>query len=972
MMELRSTTLRGRLAMIDRWFGGPNIWRAAPASSPSPGPSHDAEIRAEQIRLLYRQLPTALFASIVIGCLVAFVLWQHVPRALLLGWLFLLVVLTLGRVWLMQRYFQIDPPPDEAPAWGHAFVFAVGLSGALWGAAGMLPFREPSLVHEVFLAFMIAGMAAGAMTTLSSFRGAYLVFLLPAVLPLSVRLMLHLSEAHIVMSGMLLLFAILMAVISRRLYLSLLESLHLRFDNVGLLHEVAAARDRHQAALDGLEAEMTERKRTEQALQAGNEIYRTLVDTTGTGYHIMDERGRILDANSEYVGLTGHRTLAEIRGRKVTEWTAPYDVARKATEIDQCLARGFVRNLEVDYIDAAGRIVPIEVNASVVNTEGERRIIALCRDISARKQAERALRQAYEELERKVGERTAELAQANDVLQTEKELFRVTLASIGDAVITTDAAQRVTYLNKVAEDLTGWAEAEARGRPLAEVFRIVHEETREPADDPVVESARAKERVGPLNHTVLICRDEREISIDSSVAPILDSSGVTIGAVLVFRDVTAQRKLAQQLSHQATHDTLTELVNRREFERRLAHLLASASPYAPHALLYLDLDQFKVVNDTCGHAAGDDLLRQISALLRTKLRARDTLARLGGDEFGVLLEHCAIPEAKRIANNLRELVHGFRFGWQDKSFHIGVSIGLVPLVQAGETPSGVLSAADSSCYAAKERGRNRVHVYQADDSMLAQRHGEMRWMPRIQQALADERFCLYYQPIVPIAPGTLAGQHGEILLRMLDEEGHIVPPGAFLPAAERYGLMLAIDRWVVRKTLEALSANQPREGEVTYSINVSAQSLGAADFLDFVIEQIEHTGVSPHTLCFEITETSAVSELAHVLHFIDILKTRGCRFALDDFGTGVSSFSYLKTLPVDYLKIDGGFIRNLVTDQIDRAMVEAVHRIGHIMGLRTIAEWVQNEAILETLREIGVDYGQGYASGEPQPFVVQT
>jgi diguanylate cyclase (GGDEF)-like protein/PAS domain S-box-containing protein len=655
----------------------------------------------------------------------------------------------------------------------------------------------------------------------------------------------------------------------------------------------------------------------------------------------------------------------------VTEWTAPYDIARKATEMDQCLARGFVRNLEVDYVVPAGQIIPIEVNATVVNMQDGRRIIALCRDISARKLAERALRDANEALEQKVSERTAQLARANDVLETEKELFRVTLASIGDAVITTDAAKRVTYLNKVAEELTGWTEAQARGMPLAEVFRIVHEGTREPAQDPIGVSTAMDGSVGTHNHTVLICRDGREISIDTSVAPIRFGNNTTVGAVLVFRDVTAQRKLAQQLSHQATHDTLTELVNRREFERRLTHLLALASPYAPHALLYLDLDQFKVVNDTCGHAAGDDLLRQISALLRTKLRARDTLARLGGDEFGVLLEHCALPEAKRIANNLRELVHGFRFGWQDKSFHIGVSIGLVPLIQTGETASGVLSAADSSCYAAKEAGRNRVHVYQADDSVLAQRHGEMRWMPRIQQALADERFRLYYQPIVPIAPNALPGDHGEILLRMLDEQGQLVPPGAFLPAAERYGLMLAIDRWVVRKTLEALSAASPRRGDVMYSINVSAQSLGAADFLDFVIEQIERTGVSPHTLCFEITETSAVSELAHVLHYIDILKARGCRFALDDFGTGVSSFSYLKTLPVDFLKIDGGFIRNLPTDEIDRAMVEAVHRIGHIMGLQTIAEWVQDEAILQALREIGIDYGQGYAAGQPQPFIVQ-
>jgi diguanylate cyclase (GGDEF)-like protein/PAS domain S-box-containing protein len=971
MTDLRPTPPHRRQTLKHRWLGGLYLGRWWSTAPPPQADAHEAEIKTEQIRLLYRQLPTALATSAISGCAVVFVLWQQVPHALLITWLCLLALLTLGRVWLMQRYFQLDPPPAEAPAWGHAFVFAVGLSGLLWGAAGILPFREPSLLHEVFLAFVIAGLAAGAMSTLSSFRGAYFAFLLPAILPLAVRMLLHVSEAYVVMSGMLVLFAIMMVVISHRLHRSLRESLQLRFDNLTLLNQVAAARDRQEAALARLEAEINEHRYTADALQAGSEIYRTLVDTTGTGYHIMDEEGRILDANHEYVCLTGRTGLADIRGHKVTEWTAPYDIARKATEIDQCLARGFVRNLEVDYVNPAGQIVPIEVNATVVNMQDGQRIIALCRDISARKQAERALRDANEALEQKVSERTAQLARANDVLETEKELFRVTLASIGDAVITTDAAKRVTYLNKVAEELTGWTEAQARGRPLAEVFRIVHEGTREPAQDPGGVSIPENGSVATHDHTVLICRDGREISIDTSVAPIRFGNNTTVGAVLVFRDVTAQRKLAQQLSHQATHDTLTELVNRREFERRLAHLLALASPYAPHAVLYLDLDQFKVVNDTCGHAAGDDLLRQISALLRTKLRARDTLARLGGDEFGVLLEHCALPEAKRIANNLRELVHGFRFGWQDKSFHIGVSIGLVPLIQAGETASGVLSAADSSCYAAKEGGRNRVHVYQADDSVLAQRHGEMRWMPRIQQALADERFRLYYQPIVPIARSALPGDHGEILLRMLDEQGQLVPPGAFLPAAERYGLMLAIDRWVVRKTLEALSAAPPRRGDVMYSINVSAQSLGAADFLDFVIEQIERTGVSPHTLCFEITETSAVSELAHVLHYIDILKARGCRFALDDFGTGVSSFSYLKTLPVDFLKIDGGFIRNLPTDEIDRAMVEAVHRIGHIMGLQTIAEWVQDEAILQALREIGIDYGQGYAAGQPQPFVVQ-
>jgi EAL domain-containing protein (putative c-di-GMP-specific phosphodiesterase class I) len=345
------------------------------------------------------------------------------------------------------------------------------------------------------------------------------------------------------------------------------------------------------------------------------------------------------------------------------------------------------------------------------------------------------------------------------------------------------------------------------------------------------------------------------------------------------------------------------------------------------------------------------------------------LARLGGDEFGVLLEHCSIVEGKRIADSLRELVQGFRFAWQEKSFQIGVSIGLVPLVQAGETLAGVFSAADSACYAAKERGRNRVHLYKPDDTMLAQRDGEMRWMPRIQQALADGRLRLYYQPIVAfgVQPGEV--RHGEILLRMIDEGGRLVLPGAFLPAADRYGLMLALDRWVVATSLRALTSNgHDSRLQGTFAINISGQSLGAADFLDFVTEQIEITAINPHRLCFEITETSAISELAHAMHFIDTLKALGCHFALDDFGTGLSSFSYLKSLPVDYLKIDGGFVRGLASDAIDSAMVEAVNSIGHIMGLKTIAEWVEDERLLPKLKEMGVDYGQGFALGEPRPL----
>jgi diguanylate cyclase (GGDEF)-like protein/PAS domain S-box-containing protein len=838
-----STGLRRAVVSTGRSFESTATRRPAPAAEDP----HRQQIQAEQIRMLFAQLPSALIATAIVGALVVYVLWGHVSPSWLLPWLLALAATTVARAGLRRAYFRARPPVEQAARWGRRFLAGALISGVVWGLAGVFPLAHEAALEQLFLLFVLGGLSAGGMSTLSSYRGAYAAFLVPAILPFAVKLALREGEMALAMSSMLLLFIAAMSLISARHYRSVTESLRLRFYNADLLDDLASAHDRQQA------------------------INREL--------------------------------------------------------------------------------------------EGEIRV---------RQQAEEALRRAHDELEGKVQERTAQLAHANAVLREDKELFRVTLASIGDAVITTDASARITYLNAVAERLTGWDDAAARGRPLAAVFQTLDEVTRGPAEDLVSRCLRGEEPMASASRCLLVARDGRELNIDTSVASIRDGDGARIGVVLVFRDVTEERKLAQQLSHQATHDMLTGLVNRAEFERRLSHLLESANPHAPHALLYLDLDQFKVVNDTCGHAAGDDLLRQIAALLRTKLRARDTLARLGGDEFGVLLEHCNIHEATRIANSLRELLQGFRFGWNERSFTIGASLGLVPIMRAGETLAGVFSAADSSCYAAKEKGRNRVHVYQAEDSVLAQRDGEMRWMPRIQEALADERFRLYYQPILPVGLDAPDGAHGEILIRMLDESGRIVLPGAFLPAAERYGLMLALDRWVVRSSLSALAANPQTGGNVTFAINISGQSLGTPDFLDYVTDQIDANEVAPRNLCFEITETSAVSELAHALRFIDTLKGLGCRFALDDFGTGLSSFSYLKTLPVDYLKIDGVFVTNLAADEVDQAMVEAVHHIGHMMGLKTIAERVESPAILAKLRQIGVDYGQGYALGQPRPLELRT
>ncbi len=584
------------------------------------------------------------------------------------------------------------------------------------------------------------------------------------------------------------------------------------------------------------------------------------------------------------------------------------------------------------------------------------------------------------QLERRVQERTTELDQtvtalqreiaerqrAENTLFDEKERIQVTLTSIGDAVITTDLTGRVDYLNRSAEQLTAWPQGEAVGRPLCQVLNIVDENTRDPVDDPIQRCFQEGKIVGLASNTQLICRDGQEISIDYSAAPIRDHKGTTIGSVLIFRDVSEARRAARQLSYQASHDALTGLVNRREFERRLERIFTTALPDEPHAVVYLDLDQFKVVNDTCGHVAGDELLRQVGAVLVSQVRKRDTLARLGGDEFGVLLEHCQQEQALRISHQMREAVQDLRFVWQDRGFTIGASIGLVPIGPGVNTLATVFRAADEACYAAKEQGRNRVHLYEPDDHEMARRHGEMQWVPRIQEALAESRFTLFYQPILPL--GETGQAHGEVLLRLLNRDGDLVPPSAFIPAAERYNQMQAIDRWVIRSVFAALRDQNNVMPSGSVAINLSGQSLSDRLFLEFVEQQIEACAVVPERVCFEITETAAISNLSMAKRFFSALKPRGCRFALDDFGSGLSSFAYLKSLPVDFLKIDGGFVKDMVRDPIDHAMVEAIHRIGHVMGLQTIAESVEDERILARLKAIGVNYAQGYAVGRPRPL----
>ena len=554
-----------------------------------------------------------------------------------------------------------------------------------------------------------------------------------------------------------------------------------------------------------------------------------------------------------------------------------------------------------------------------------------------------------------------------DALFKEKESAQITLQSIGDGVITTDQHLTIEYLNPVAEDLTGWRFEEAQGRNIDDIFRGFHEETCEPLENPLSVAIRRSRAIKSVRPTLLIKRDGNEMYIESTASPIRDGSGAVSGGVLVFHDVSESRELNRKLSYHASHDILTGLVNRREFEARLERSLRSArAREASYALCHLDVDQFKIINDTCGHSAGDALLGQVGALLKTKIRWRDTLARLGSDEFGVLLESCSLDEALRMADLLRETIRAYKFVWEERTFRLSCSVGVVPITGDSDDIAALLSAADSACEAAKEAGRNKVFSFQENDLDLARRRKEMQWAARINNALEESRFELFRMEIAPLQRHD-PGAHYELLLRMRDENGKIVSPNEFIKAAEHYGITPQIDRWVVQNALRWLiSEADERERLAMCSINLSPQSFTDDKFLPDLQGWVRDSGIDGSKLCFEITEHAAIASYAQANRFIKAMKDLGCKFALDDFGTGLSSFGYLKQFPVDFLKIDGSFVKGILIDPIDREMVRSINEIGHLTNKLTIAEFAENAEIITMLRNFGVDYAQGYGIGTPQ------
>ncbi len=666
---------------------------------------------------------------------------------------------------------------------------------------------------------------------------------------------------------------------------------------------------------------------------------------------VLVHRDAILHANRQFASLVGVDRM-ELIDRKLADLVPPEYAELVSENIRRRLAgETAAERYEIEMVGLQGQVSRLEVSSAVIDFEGGPALLMTGVEIIPT-QTVQTLRPETAAAAAPAGRRA------------------LALNSLADAVITTDAEGKIEYLNPAAEALTGAGQQDAHGKALDEIVGLVDETDRRLLSDPVRQALATGAPVNLSRRALLLSRaNGSERSIELSASPIRNPTGEITGTVVLLHDVTEMRGLARQMSYQATHDALTGLVNRREFERRLSEAIESAHRGdGQHVLCYLDLDRFKVVNDTSGHLAGDSMLREVAKLLRDAVRDSDTVGRLGGDEFGMLLIGCPLEKARQIADDVCRAVGDYRYVWKDRIFNIGVSIGIVEISRECGSLEELLAAADSACYVAKKQGTGRVVVYSARDEALARHSGEIQWLQRLQSALKENRFHLYYQSIVP-TDGDDHGPAMEVLVRLQDESGHDVAPSEFVRAAERYRLMGLVDRWVVQTTLAALgrgAINIPASRSI--AINISGQTLGDVQFLEFVVECLDSTGVSPNQVCFEITENAVVANLDHARRFVGVLHGMGCQFALDDFGSGVGSFSNLKTLPMDYLKIDGSFMRNLSRDSVNQAMVTAMIKLARTLNFKVIAEQVEDAAALDTARRMGVDYVQGYAIGRPQPL----
>jgi diguanylate cyclase (GGDEF)-like protein/PAS domain S-box-containing protein len=672
-------------------------------------------------------------------------------------------------------------------------------------------------------------------------------------------------------------------------------------------------------------------------------LFQRLVETVHDA--VLVHRERILFANSRFLAML-NMSAADVVGRHLTDFVAPEYVELVENNLRRrLLGEAAAERYEVELIGAQAQVTRVELSSTVIDSAGEPALLLTALEM---------------------------LPETSQVNIPSRPRAMVTLDAMGESVITVDAEGRIDYINHSAEVLLSQRFDQVMGKLFSEVASLVDETDRRSLDDPVRKALTAGGRVTMGRRAVLVPASAGpERSVEISVTPLRFEGKDILGLVLVMHDTSELRGLTRQMTYQASHDALTGLVNRREFERRLQEAMDSAQTgNVGHALCYLDLDRFKAVNDTCGHTAGDNMLREVASLLKEAVRDSDTVGRIGGDEFALLLVGCPLEKARQIADDVVRSVNDYRFVWKDKIFNVGVSIGLVEIGPGGGAIEDIMNSADSACYVAKKQGGLHVHVYSAREEATARHSGEIHWLQKLQGALRDNKFELYYQPIVHAQEGGLRGPALEVFVRLEGENGQPgSPPAEFIRAAERYRLMPHVDRWVVQAVLSALGRGGMKlpPGR-SVAINIAGQTLGDSEFLEFVVDCFDHTGANPADICFEVTESSVVANLDHAQRFIAVLHGMGCEFALDDFGTGLSSFATLRTLPMDYLKIDGSFINNLASDSVNQAMVSAMIELSRSLNFRVVAEQVEDQLSLDTVTRMGIDFVQGFVVGRPLPL----
>jgi len=674
----------------------------------------------------------------------------------------------------------------------------------------------------------------------------------------------------------------------------------------------------------------------DEKIQGRDRLFKDFARTLPEIVLIHDEK--ILLPNESAASLVGLEP-EQLVGRDVADLVKPaYRALFKKTVAKRLAGENAPKRIEIQLINGNQTGLWVEAQSSNIEYHGQRAILTVARDVSHRKSLEVSLSRS-------------------------KRQAQYTLESISEGVITTDNDGRIDYMNLAAETLIGANRDDAAGHRVGELFTLVDDADRRPLGDPVDRCLAMRRRVNMGRRAVMVSSDgEHEHSVEITASPVRGPGNSISGTVVVFHDVSELRGLTRKMSYQATHDPLTGLVNRREFERRLDEAMDSAhAEEAVHMLFYMDLDRFKAVNDTCGHLAGDNMLREVAGLIKNEVRDSDFVGRLGGDEFGALLIGCPIEKARQIASDICNAVTDYRFVWKDKIFNIGVSIGLVEISHASGTLQDVMSAADSACYMAKQQGRGQVHVYSARDEAVARERGDIQWLRQLQTALHEDGFELAVQPIIAMSGKADSGPSVEVLIRLSDGRGESDASAEFLRPAERYQMMPQIDRWVINATLGAISSGEIKlSARRSCAINLSSQTLGDESFLGFVVDSLDRSGVAPSAICFEVTEAAILSNVQHAQRFIEVLHGIGCEFSLDDFGSGLGSFSSLKHLPIDYLKIDGTYTRNLQTDLVNQEMVSAMIKLARTMQFRVVAEQVEHQEDFDWLRDIGVDFVQGY------------